>query len=130
MAGSMYAIKECPPSLKIDIFFLELVAIMSAIHHVASFPSPPRCLLIHTDSLDSVAVFNSLCVSEALHNGPLMAVAGVILQSGIDLRVRHIPGKLNMWADLLSRLLLDEYHAKFPLDHVCLFSPPRDLLPV
>ena len=81
----MYGIKECPPSLKIDIFFLEMVAIMSAIHHVAMFPSPPRCLLIHTDSLDSVAIFNSLRVYEALHNGPLMAIAGIIIESGIDL---------------------------------------------
>ncbi|KIJ99241.1 hypothetical protein K443DRAFT_102612, partial [Laccaria amethystina LaAM-08-1] len=29
---------------------------MSAIHHIASFASPPRRLLIHTDSLDSVAI--------------------------------------------------------------------------
>ena len=127
--GFMYGLKECPPGLKIDIFFLELVAIMSAIHHVASFPSPPHRLLIHTDSLDSVSVFNTLRVSEALHNGPLMAVAGIIIRSGIDLRIRHIPGKLNIRADLLSRLLLDEYRAKFPLDRVRLFSPPRDLLP-
>ena len=70
-----------------DIFFLELIAIMSAIHHVASFPSPPHHLLIHSDSLDSVAVFNNLCTSEPLHNGPLMAVAGIIMQSGIDLHV-------------------------------------------
>ena len=126
--GFMYGLKECPPGLKIDIFFLELVAIMSAIHHVASFPSPPHRLLIHTDSLDSVSVFNTLRVSEALHNGPLMAVAGIIIQSGIDLRIRHIPGKLNIRADLLSRLLLDEYRAKFPLDRIRLFSPPRDLL--
>ena len=125
----MYGIKECPTGLKIDIFFLEMVAIMSAIHHVASFPSPPRCLLIHTDSLDSVAIFNSLHVLEALHNGPLMAIAGIIIESGIDLRVRHIPGKENIQADLLSCLLLNEYRAKFPLDRIRLFSPPRDLLP-
>ena len=73
-----------------------MVAIMSAIHHVASFPSPPRRLLIHTDSLDSVAIFNSLCVSKALHNGPLMAIAGIIIESGLDLWVRHIPGTENI----------------------------------
>jgi len=125
----MYGIKACPPGSKIDIFFLELAAIMSAIHHVASFPSSPHCLLIHTDSLDSVAIFNSLHVSEALHNGPLMAIAGMIIQSGIDLHVWHIPGKLNIRADLLSCLLLNEYLEKFPLDHVHLFSPPWNLLP-
>ena len=37
--GFMYVIKECPPSLKIDVFCMELVAIMSAIHHVAFLDS-------------------------------------------------------------------------------------------
>jgi hypothetical protein len=119
----------CPPNITINIFFLELVAILSAIHHVASFPKPPHKLLIYTDSLDSVSVFNTLRANESLHNAPLLAVAGIILESGIDLRVRHIPGKLNIRADLLSRLPLDEYKIRFPADPVRLFSPPRDLLP-
>jgi hypothetical protein len=127
--GFMYQLAPCPPDITIDIFFLELVAILSAIHHVASLPKPPRKLLIHTDSLDSVSVFNTLRANESIHNAPLLAVAGIILESGMDLRVRHIPGKLNIRADLLSRLLLDEYRSKFPADRVRLFSPPRDLLP-
>ena len=35
--GFVYELHPCPPQIKIDIFFLELVAILSAIHHVASF---------------------------------------------------------------------------------------------
>ncbi|KAF9472080.1 hypothetical protein BDN70DRAFT_765058, partial [Pholiota conissans] len=93
-------------------------------NHIASFPHPPRKLLLFTDSMDSVAVFNSLRANESIHNGPLLAVAGIILQSGIDLRVRHIPGSDNVRADLLSRLLLDEYKSKFPADRVRLFSLP------
>jgi hypothetical protein len=127
--GFVYQLAPCPPNVKIDIFFLELVAILSAIHHVASLPKPPRKLLINTDSLDSVSIFNTLRANESLHNAPLLAVAGIILETGMDLRVRHIPGKLNIRADLLSRLLLDEYRAKFPADRVRLFSPPRELLP-
>jgi hypothetical protein len=38
----LYQLRECPSDIKIDIFFLELVAIMLAIHHVASFASPPK----------------------------------------------------------------------------------------
>lgn len=114
---------------KIDIFFLELLAILSAIFHAASFVHPPRHLLIWTDSLDSVAVLDSLRASEPLHNGPLLAIADIILRSGIDLHVRHIEGKQNIRADMLSRLLLDEYTFKFPADRVRIFSPPRDLLP-
>ncbi|KAF8070248.1 hypothetical protein FPV67DRAFT_1668123 [Lyophyllum atratum] len=103
--GFCYALEPCPPRIRIDIF-LELVAILSAIHHVASLPSPPRRLL--TDSLNFV--FNSL-------------------RTNIDIRVCHIPGKENVRADLLSHLMLDEYHRKFPADRVRLFTPPRELLP-
>ena len=63
------------------------------VHHLASLPTPPRCSLVFTDSLDSVAVFNSLAASQTLHNGVLLAVARVILESSIDLRVQHVIGK-------------------------------------
>ncbi|KZP07914.1 hypothetical protein FIBSPDRAFT_699696, partial [Athelia psychrophila] len=107
-----------------DIFFLELVAILCAIYHAATLPNPPKRLLIYTDSLDSVGCLNSLRVSESLHNGPLLAIAGIILRTGIDLRVRHIRGKDNIRADLLSRLLFEDYKLQFPSDHVRLFIPP------
>jgi hypothetical protein len=116
-------------SPKVDIFFLELLAILSGIHHVALFPHPPRRLLVFTDSLDSVAVFNSLRASEPLHNSILLAVAEIIMKTGIDLRVHHIEGKKNLRADMLSRLLFDEYRRLYPADRVRPFSPPRELLP-
>jgi hypothetical protein len=61
------------------------------------------------NSLDSVGVLNTLSASEALHTAPLLAIAEIILYSGIDLRVRHIAGVKNVRADILSRLLLDDY---------------------
>jgi hypothetical protein len=127
--GFVYQLRECPPHIKIDIFFLELVAIMSAIHHIASFASPPKRLLVFTDSLDAVAVFNSLRANESIHNGPLLGVASLILRTGIDPRVRHIEGKINIRPDLLSCLLFEEFASKFPSYRVRLFDPPRDLLP-
>lgn len=114
---------------KINIFFLELVAILSAIHHAASFPRPPHRLLLWTDSLDAVHVLNSLRTSEIIHNAPLLGIAEVILNSGIDLQVRHIERKLNIHADMLSCLLLDDYHSRFPADHVHYFTPPWELMP-
>ncbi|KNZ71911.1 hypothetical protein J132_05185 [Termitomyces sp. J132] len=95
-AGNGFAYQMAPEetSTKIDIFFLELIAILSAIFHVALFLHPPRRLLIFTDSLDSVAVFNSLGASESLHNSVVRAVAGIILQTGIDLKVCHIAGPI------------------------------------
>ena len=129
--GLVYRINsQTPNAEKVDIFFLELLAILSAIHYIASnFSHPPAHLLIFTDSLDSVGVFNSLSAAQPMHSSVLLGVAQVILYSGIDLRVRHIEGKQNIKADLLSRLLFDEFHRKFPSIHVRLFDPPRDLLP-
>jgi hypothetical protein len=131
-AGHGFAYALSPPSSsreKVDIFFLELLAILSAVEHVASFRRPPKKVLLWTDSLDSVAAYSSLRASESCHNHVLLALAGILLETGIDLRIRHIAGKDNIKADLLSRLMLDEFYRRFPSESVCLFSPPRELLP-
>ncbi|KAF8804437.1 hypothetical protein BYT27DRAFT_7018590, partial [Phlegmacium glaucopus] len=47
--GFMYAMAPSNAKEKIDIFFLELVAILSAIHHIAIFPSPLQKVLLWTD---------------------------------------------------------------------------------
>ncbi|KIK50150.1 hypothetical protein GYMLUDRAFT_253232, partial [Collybiopsis luxurians FD-317 M1] len=105
--GLCYQLKPSPGKPVVDTFFRELLAILSLIHHIASMPSPPRKILIYSDSLDSIQVMNT----------------------GIDLRVRHIPGKENIGADLLSRLLLDDFKLQIPSYCVHFFDPPRDLLP-
>ena len=66
-------------------------------------------MLIYTDILDSVTVFNSLAANESLHNSVLMAAAGLVIESGIDLCVKHIEGRLNIHADMLSHLLIEDY---------------------
>ncbi|KAJ8690349.1 hypothetical protein PTI98_013649 [Pleurotus ostreatus] len=124
----VYQIRENQTRYVIDIFFLEMVAILSAVHHAASLTTPPRRLLIFTDSLDSVGILNSLAAHEPLHNAPLKAIASIVLTTGVDLQARHIPGKENIKADLLSRLLFDDYKRQFPADKISSFSPPRDLL--
>jgi hypothetical protein len=125
--GFMYQVQLSPSDIKIVIFFLKLITILFAIHHVASLLKPPQCLLLHTDSLDGVAAFNSLCISESIHNGPLLGTAQLILTSCSDLQVQHIQGKLNVHADMLSQQLLEEYCCKFPSDRIHLFTPPREL---
>jgi hypothetical protein len=127
--GFIYPIDPPPTGVKVDIFFLKLLAIASAIYHAGSLARPPQRILIWTDSLDSVAVLNSLHTAESLHNGPLLAIADVILRTGMDLRVRFIEGKKNVRADMLSRLQIDEYLSNFPADRVERFTPPRELLP-
>jgi len=112
-----------------ESLFLELMAILSAVDHASKFDHPPLRLLLWTDSLDSVSMFNSLRANEPIHNGPLLGVASVILRSGIDLRVHHIPGKQNIAADMLSRLLFEDFASSYPSYRVREFTPPRDLLP-
>ncbi|KAG6825883.1 hypothetical protein H0H92_001991 [Tricholoma furcatifolium] len=109
--GFMYELKPSPGCPTVDIFFLEMVAILSAIEHIAStFEHPPKRILLWSDSLDSISIFNSLRASESMHNAVLLAVSAIVIKTGIDLRVCHIPGKENIKADLLSRLMLNEYH--------------------
>ncbi|KAF8219869.1 hypothetical protein L208DRAFT_1545538, partial [Tricholoma matsutake] len=126
--GFLYPIKP-PPMDKKVIFFLELLAIVSAVHHAGSLTCPPHRLLIWTDSLDSVAMLNSLHTAESLHNSPLLVIADIILCTGMDLWVCFIEGKNNVRADMLSHLLIDEYLRKFSADHIECFTPPWELLP-
>ena len=55
-----------------------------------SFRNTPRRLLVFADSLDSVAVLNSLHASKLLHNSILLAIAEIVMKTRIDLRVHHI----------------------------------------
>jgi len=125
----VYQLHPPPPQIKINIFFLELIAILSTIYHVALLPAPPRRLLLFTDSLDSVGVLNSLSASEALHTAPLLAIAEIILYSGINLCVHHVQGSQNVRADMLSWLLLVDYSWQYPSDRVHTLVPPQELLP-
>jgi hypothetical protein len=127
--GYVYRIRQPDSGPLVDILFLELMAIVSAIYHAATRPRPPARLLLWTDSMDAVEMFNSLRAREPVHNGPLLAVAQLVLQSGMDVRVRHIPGKVNTHADLLSRLLFDDFTRQFPAYRIGFFEPPRDLIP-
>ncbi len=112
-----------------DIFFFKQLAILFAIHHSTSLPSPRRRLLIYSDSLESVEAFNTLRVKASIHNAVLIATAGIVASTGIDFRVRHISGPTNLRANLLSHCLSEEYSKRFPTDRIHSFLPPRELLP-
>jgi len=116
--GFLYQLQQPKPcSPLVDIFFLELLAILSGIHHIAHFAYPPRRLLVFSDSLDSVAVLNSLHAPESLHNSILLAIAEIMMKTGIDLRVHHI--KANRTSELIcSLLMIDEYRHRYPADRV------------
>ncbi|KAJ8517701.1 hypothetical protein ONZ45_g5144 [Pleurotus djamor] len=116
-----------PNKVQPDIMFEEQLAILCAVYHAATLCVPPKRLLIYSDNLPSVDVLNTFATHQPLHNAPLRAIATILMTTGIDLKVRHIRGEHNVRADMLSRLMIDEYHRKFPADSISAFEPPRFL---
>ena len=48
-----------------------------------------------------------------------------LIKSGIDLRVWHIPGSMNIVADAISRQMLSVVYSYVPGIHIVPFQPPR-----
>ncbi|KIM83057.1 hypothetical protein PILCRDRAFT_88310 [Piloderma croceum F 1598] len=84
-------------NVTINIFFLELVTILSAVHYAASLPHPPRKLVIFTDSLDSVGVFNSL--SHPLICAPMGAIAGALEEVLLEVLVSGLKYLMDIYPD-------------------------------
>ncbi|KAE9388044.1 hypothetical protein BT96DRAFT_1004542 [Gymnopus androsaceus JB14] len=76
--GFCYQLRSTEGKTLVDIFFRELLAMLSLLHHIASKSTPPCHILIHSDSLDSVKVLNSLFAREQSHNA-------IVLKTGVDL---------------------------------------------
>ncbi|KAJ7078632.1 hypothetical protein C8R43DRAFT_910331 [Mycena crocata] len=87
------------PPLK--IFFYEALCVCAALHQAALILPKGSRLTIYTDSSNSVDIFNSLKALPA-YNDILKSVVDVQLELDIELRVLHVPGKLNLVADSIS----------------------------
>jgi len=106
------------------IFYYEALAIASALLW-ASGVVPTIChLLIYTDSLNCMEMFNSLRALNGYNNILLFSVR-ILLSTKISLRVFHVPGSDNLVADALSRHLPSTAIALSPGLQVNLFQPPR-----
>lgn len=88
----------------VNIYFFEAVCVVLALEWYASWPNPPRRLLIYTDSLNTVDAFNRLR-GRNIHNGVIRWAANILLKTKISVRVLHVPGTRNTVADALSREL-------------------------
>lgn len=75
--------------------------------------------------MNTVQIFNSLSMSGGPYNDILLLAARIIIDSGIDLRVFHIPGESNGVADALSRGLLDIARQRRPDIRIHALKPPR-----
>ncbi|KAJ7254013.1 hypothetical protein B0H12DRAFT_1017210 [Mycena haematopus] len=120
---------ELPTDVSSDlkIFFFEALCVCSAIHHAARLLPRDSRLTIYTDSSNTVDIFNSLKALPA-YNNILMSAVDVLLHHSIELRVLHVPGKLNTVADTISRWNDRLAAALVPGLVVQPFKPPRDTL--
>ncbi len=110
-----------------DIFFNEALAVVSAIEWVANLPERPQRILVRSDSMNTVDMFNTLA-PEPLFILLMIRAVEIMMDHGVDIRVVHIPRVENHVADALSRSLLDAAHAICPDLKISSFKPPRDEL--
>ena len=106
-----------------NIFFNEALAVVSAIEWVASLPDHPKCLIIQTDSMDTVDIFHSLS-AEPNYMLLLLRAVEVMMDKEIEVRVVHIPGTENLIADVLSHQLFEVTLNHQPQLCISLFKPP------
>ncbi|KAJ7832699.1 hypothetical protein B0H13DRAFT_1654114 [Mycena leptocephala] len=120
---------ELPAGISSDlkIFFYEALCVCAAIHQAATFLPKGARLTIYTDSSNSVDIFNSLKALPA-YNDILKSSVDVLLRHDIELRVLHVPGKLNTVADAISRWNNTVAVALVPGLSIHPFTPPRDAL--
>ncbi|RDX48894.1 hypothetical protein OH76DRAFT_1333833, partial [Lentinus brumalis] len=114
------------------IFFFEALSICSALHRVPVWRQAGRSiyrLAILSDNTNAVSIFNSLN-AEPAYNLILMSAIDVILDSGVEIRVDHIPGEYNVIADAISRRRFDLARSLDPLLSLFPFIPPQDALGV
>ena len=111
--------------LKDTIFYFEALSVLSAIIYSTSLGIPLKKLLIYTNNLNTVQMFNSLSALPA-YNDILKAAVDHLLSDlfiPIQLRVLHVPGECNTIADALSRGHLHNVVDNVPDIVINLFYP-------
>jgi len=97
-----FALSTPPGTPPNQIIFYEALAVLSALHNAHLTLPSQRRIVIFTDNLTIVAMFNSL---QAIPDNCILNVAiDILLEGDHDLEVLHILGKSNLVADALSCL--------------------------
>ena len=84
------------------IFYYEALCVAAALHHVQMTDFSGRRILIYTDNMNSVDIFNSFRAKPE-YNYILRFAVDILIKNDYDLRVLHVPGESNGIADALSR---------------------------
>ncbi|KAF5379703.1 hypothetical protein D9615_005676 [Tricholomella constricta] len=106
------------------IFYFEALAVTSALLWAAQLQPAPRRVVIFTDSLNTVDIFDSLRASPR-YNPFLITAVDLLIRFRVQLSVRHIPGEENGVADALSRHKFDVARELSPGLTLLPFTPPR-----
>src|ERR1700678_781266 len=123
--GFWSSVPEDPP--KDTIFYFEALSVLSAITHSTSLGLPLNKLVVYTDNLNTVHIFNSLSALPAYNEILKSAVDQLLsdIDNPIQLRVIHISGESNTVADALSRGQLHTVVDNVPNITVNTYSPPH-----
>ena len=123
--GFWSPVPEKPP--KDTIFYFEALSVLSAILHSTSLGLPLNKLVIYTDNLNTVHMFNTLSALPAYNDILKNAVDQLLsdIDNPIQLHVIHISGESNTIADALSRGQLHTVVDYVPHITINTFSPPR-----
>ena len=106
------------------IFYFEALCVFCALQDAALCAEPGSRIVIFTDNLNTVQIFNSLaCLPE--YNLILRRSVDILLANKLDLRVLHISGEVNTIADALSRSRFDIALGSEPGLRLSPFQPPR-----
>ena len=126
-----FVAQTSPSSLSIDdtIFWFETLTVLSALEWVALSSLCIKRVVIFTDNLNTVQMFDSLR-SHPPYDLILLRAISLLISHSIDLRVWHIPGSQNFIADALSRGLFSLAHQHLPALIISTFQPPRIMLGV
>jgi hypothetical protein len=119
--GFQHAVKDS----RRPIFYLEALAVVSALHIALCLTDPPpKRVVIYSDNMNTVDIFNSLHAKPE-YNPLLLTAADYALKSKSSFRVFHIAGETNTVADALSRFNAGVALSAAPGLTVSSFEPPR-----
>ena len=106
------------------IFYFEALAITCAIDNLKMRAVDYSKIILYTDSMNTVNIFNSLqCLPE--FNTLLCFSVDMCLSKKLDMHVLHIPGEQNLVADTISHYNFDKAQTLVPGLTISNFKPPQ-----
>lgn len=110
------------------IFYWESLTVLAAIQWACeSCSTTPRRLVIYTDNMNTVSLFDTLRATP-LYNPIILTACELMISFNIQVRVLHLPGIENGVADALSRFDTPRALSLRPELFIFPFSPPHLVL--